>query len=409
MLSQVARVRCSVSLGVVSWANTSQKKEKPLMKTLMINYEFPPIGGGGAKATLKISSELVRMGVDVYVLTSQFKHTKSIEMINGIEIFRVPVGRKRADFASKPEMFNFILAAVPTLLNLLKREKIDITHAFFGLPSGVLSYFAEKLFHVPYIVRMGGSDVPGFNPYRFRISSGVVKPILLRIWQDASMLVAVSNGLRKLALNTDPDANILVIPNGVDVEEFKPLFVEKNEEDHILFVGRLDSNRKGVSFLLQAFQRLSDEKLPCKLTIIGDGPYRSRLEQLAEDLNLNNIEFLGHIPNAQLPIHYNHADIFVLPSCAEGMSNVILEAMACGLPVVATNVGGNPELVQNGETGFLVPPENVDALYDSLVKLLSDKNLRERMGRSGRKTVEEFFTWDKIAEDYHKLYESILS
>ena len=101
--------------------------------------------------------------------------------------------------------------------------------------------------------------------------------------------------------------------------------------------------------------------------------------------------------------------MFVLPSCAEGMSNVILEAMACGLPVIATSVGGNPELVENEETGLLVPPRNVEALYDSFKKLLSDKKLRERMGRSGRKKVEEYFTWDKIAREYLKLYESILS
>ena len=379
------------------------------MKVLMINHEFPPIGGGGAKAAFKISRALVRMGIDVYVLTSKFKRTKPIETIDGIKVFRIPVKRKRVDFASTPEMLTFVSAAFPTLLKLLKREKIDIIHAFFGLPSGVLSYSAKKFFHVPYMIRMGGSDVPGFNPHRFNFSLRALKPILLKVWQNAAILVAVSDGLRRLALKADPNANIMVIPNGIDIEEFRPLSKGKNEENHILFVGRLDSYRKGVHFLLQALKKLNEEKLPCKLTIIGDGPYRPRLEKLARALNLRNTEFLGHIPNERLPVYYNQADMFVLPSCAEGMSNVILEAMACGLPVIATNVGGNPELVENEETGLLVPPENVEALHASFKKLLSDKKLRERMGSSGRKKVEEYFTWDRIAGEYLKLYESILS
>lgn len=379
------------------------------MKVLIINHEFPPIGGGGGKAAFKISSELVGMGVDVCVLTSKFNCAQRIETIDGIKVFRVPVRRKRVDFASKSEMFTFISAAFPTLVNLLKREKIDAIHVFFGLPSGVLSYFAKKFFHIPYIIRMGGSDVPGFNPYRFNFSLRALKPFLLKVWQNAAILVAVSDGLRRLALKSDPNANIMVIPNGIDIEEFRPLSTGKNEDNHILFVGRLDSYRKGVHFLLQALKKLNEEKLPCKLTIIGDGPYRPRLEGLARDLNLRNTEFLGRIPNARLPVYYNQADMFVLPSCAEGMSNVVLEAMACGLPVIATSVGGNPELVENEETGLLVPPENVEALCDSFKKLLSDKKLRERMGSLGRKKVEEYFTWDRIAGEYLKLYESIRS
>ena len=374
----------------------------------MINYEFPPIGGGGAKATLKISHELARMGLDIYVLTSKFKGLKSEESIRGIRVFRVPVKRKRVDFASTPEMFTFVLSAFPILLNLLKREKIDIIHTFFGLPCGALSFFVKKFFQIPYIIRMGGSDVPGFNPYRFKTSFKVLKPLLLKIWQNAAILVAVSDGLRRLALKADPNANIIVIPNGVDIEEFKPLLIPKSKENHILFVGRLDSYRKGVQFLLQSLKKLNEENLPCELTIIGDGPYRPRLEKMARNLNLKNVEFLGYIPNKRLPIYYNQADVFVLPSYAEGMSNVILEAMACGLPIIATNVGGNPELVENGKTGLLIPPENVDALYNSLTKLLLNKKIRKAMGKSGRKNVKDHFTWDKIAEEYLRLYESIL-
>ena len=379
------------------------------MKVLMINYEFPPIGGGGAKATFKISYELARMGLDVYVLTSKFRDAKTEETISGIRIFRVPVKRKRVDFASTPEMFTFVLSAFPTLLNLLKREKIDIIHTFFGLPCGALSFFAKKFFQTPYIIRMGGSDVPRFNPYRFKTSFKALKPPLLKIWQNAATLVAVSDGLRRLALKADPKANIIVIPNGVDIEKFKPMLIPKSKENHILFVGRLDSYRKGVQFLLQALKKLNEKKLPCKLTVIGDGPYRPRLEKIARDLNLKNIEFLGYIPNKRLPIYYNQADVFVLPSCSEGMSNVILEAMACGLPVIATSVGGNPELVENGKTGLLIPPENVDALYNSLMKLLQDENTKEKMGKSGRKKVKDHFTWDKIAKEYLRLYELILT
>ena len=380
-----------------------------LMKVLMINHEFPPVGGGGGQAAFNISRELVRMGLDVFVLTSKFNGAKDRETIDGIKVMRVPVARRRISFTSTPEMLTFILSAFPTLVNVLRKKRIDIIHTFFGLPSGVLSFLAKKIFAVPYIIRMGGSDVPGFNPYRLKVSLKAFTPFLLRIWQDAAILIAVSHGLRSLALKADPGANILVIPNGVDTQKFRPVPILNRMENNILFVGRLASQRKGVQFLLQAVRKLNEENLPCRLTVIGTGPHKPRLEKMTRDLNLKNVKFLGYVPNERLPTYYNEADVFALPSSSEGMSNVILEAMACGLPVVATNVGGNPELVDDGKTGLLVPPENADALYDAFLQLLLGKEKGKKMGMLGRKKIKHFFTWNRIAMEYLQLYEAILS
>jgi glycosyltransferase involved in cell wall biosynthesis len=376
------------------------------MDILIINYEFPPVGGGGGIATYYIARELCRKGYTVTVLTSHFKELRWHEEIEGINVYRVPVLRKRRDYCSVLEMASFILTSFPMLLYLLFKYRYDLIHIFFGVPSGPLGYVAKKLFGIPYLIRMGGGDVPGFRPFQYKHLYTLLTPLLRIIWRNAEFLVANSEGLRKMADQVFPNLSIRVIPNGVDTHRFtngnarSPADVVR-----ILFVSRLIM-RKGLQFLIDAIpEMLQHTNYPFIIKVVGDGPDKEKLLQQIEQLGLEKrFRFYGYVDHGKLPEYYLDADIFVLPSLAEGMPNVVLEAMGSGLPVVATRVPGSEELIHHEENGYLVAPRDSQAIARTLITLINDRILRERMGKQSKKIVPQY-TWESIAEQYIELYQ----
>jgi glycosyltransferase involved in cell wall biosynthesis len=190
----------------------------------------------------------------------------------------------------------------------------------------------------------------------------------------------------------------------VDTNYFTPFSPSECRSD-ITFIGRLDY-LKGVHILFEALIKLKADGIAVNLTIIGDGPDRDRLTILARDKNiLNSIRFCGEVENI-LPYMQKSA-LFVLPSLSEGLSNVLLESMACGLPVIATRVGGNPDVIQDNVNGILVEPEHPDHLHQALKKVLLDKALAEQLGREARKTVEEKFSLQAVTDQYLSLYQEL--
>ena len=189
----------------------------------------------------------------------------------------------------------------------------------------------------------------------------------------------------------------------MDTKEVRQQFGLGNEPC-VLFVGSLIP-RKGLPFLVEAAKKVVKDQADTKFLIVGDGPLRNQLSDSLKTANLSgNFKFIGNLKDDVLPAVYNCADVFVLPSIQEGQGIVLLEAQASGKPVVAFDIGGVNETVQNKETGLLVNQGNVDALADALLKLLTDKALREKMGSNGRKFVSENYTWDICAQKMLKVY-----
>lgn len=226
--------------------------------------------------------------------------------------------------------------------------------------------------------------------------------------KDATLIVTISNySLEKIQHHYGIESSrVRIIPNGVDIERFKPVTNVQamkqrfglGDEPCVLFVGSLIP-RKGLPFLVEAAKKVVKERAGTKFLIVGDGPLKSQLMASLEIANLSgNFKFLSNLSEAQLPAIYNCADVFVLPSIQEGQGIVLLEAQASGVPVVAFDIGGVNEAVRNGESGFLVKRGDSDSLSGALLRLLSDKVLRERMGSVGRRFVSENFTWQICAE-----------
>lgn len=375
------------------------------MRILVLNYEFPPLGGGAGNATACLAREWAARGHDVEVLTGGFRGLPRVEQRDGFTVRRIRSPRKRQGQCSVGEMGAFMgLSCLPAWWRTLSfRPQICV--AFFSIPSAPAAWLVRAMCGIPYVVSLRGGDVPGFDDKNMGAMHRITAPITSFLWHQAAAVVANSAGLRATAERFAPDLPILEIPNGVDTVRFTPRDAgPANAVPHLLFVGRL-ARQKGVGILLDALATLRDQ--PWQLTIAGDGPERTPLARQAAQLGLaDRVHFRGWIQREDLPQLYRSSDIFVFPSHDEGMPNVVLEAVAGGLPIVATRVPGNDELVR--DNGTLVPPGDPPAFAAALAPLLTDGSLRHTLGTRSRALALGQYSWAAPAAAYEKLFRQIL-
>jgi len=374
------------------------------MKILIINSEYPPIGGGAGNASAHIAARFAHMGHEIAVVTSRFGKLPHLEQRQNLTLHRIPCLRQKQDRSNPFEQLVFLISASIWTLGMVPRFKPNATLAFFGVPSGAIAWLLKRVFGIPYIVSLRGGDVPGFRPYDFQRYHKILSPFLHLIWKDASAIVANSNGLRALANVFDARFEIPIIPNGVNLQEYAAE-VRAWSPPRLLSVGRL-VHQKGLDLAMHALAELKD--LEWEWCIAGDGPQINVLISLANELGIQDrITFPGWRSHAELVECYKGSNLFLFPSRHEGMPNVVLEAMASGLPVVASRIAGNEELVLDGETGLLFPSEDVESLCVALRKLLIDNSQRQKMGNASRRRVEALYSWENTAQRYALLLERV--
>jgi glycosyltransferase involved in cell wall biosynthesis len=380
------------------------------MRVLVLNYEFPPIGGGGGEVSKNIARFLVQLGVEVKVLTAHWGNLPLHESIDGYEVYRTPSLRRYPDRCTVREMFAFTFFNLLPSLRLARQWRPDLIHVHFAIPVGPLAYLVKKIYHIPYIVTLHGGDVPGFDPqqtdnwYRFLL------PFTRPIWHQASAVISVSRSLYELAQQAYPEVPVAIIPNGIDCDYFTPSGEPPHVSDRVrfIFVGRI-AEQKGLAYLIQALPLLRQRtRIPFELQVVGDGPLRHELETLASQLGVSDcIQWTGWVPQSQVRDWLREADAFVLPSLMEGHSIALLQAMGCGLPVVTSDAVGNRDVVHVGENGFLVRMRDVEAWADTLAALIENRELRERMGKCSREMVDSY-DWRVITEKYLRTYETCI-
>jgi len=370
------------------------------LNVLMVNHEFPPLGGGGANANYYIARELVRLGHTVAVITAHCGELARREQMDGVEVLRVACMRRNQTHTCLREATFWTARASGFAAAWAREHRPDVVQCFFALPNGPVAWRAARAARRPFAIRLSGGDVPGNDPTRYTKLSRLLLPLTRRIMGAADALIVNSAGLRDLARTAFPDLDFTVIPNGVDVDEFRP--AEPHERDgplRLLCVARL-IERKGLQFLLPALGSLHRDGHRFELRIIGDGPMRARLERMVAAEGLQDcVAIDGAIAHEKLPEVYRAADLLVLPSLAEGMPNVVLEAISSGLPVVGTRVPGMAELVQAGENGWLVAAGDADALRAALAEALTAGPRLGQMGRTSRHLACEM-SWSRVAQAY---------
>ena len=373
------------------------------MNLLFINNEFPPIGGGGSTVTKYAISYLVRAGHTVTLITSRYKDLPHRETIDGATVIRIPALRKYKDYSSAVELVSFGVSALAYSLYFIMKYRVDFVFAFFAVPAGWVAWILSYVRGIPYGVYFGGSDIPNANPSRFTAIYPIITPLLKAIWKRASFRSVCSEDLQALAKKADADSEFLYIPNGVETGRFVPIDRPANPKVKILFIGRLIP-RKGFDRVVHALPKVRElAQVPFEVEVVGTGKYRQELDELGEQLGVSDlIRYVGMVPYDQLEKSYQYADVFVLMSLSEGMPSVVLEAMGCGLPVIASNVGGNNEIVHEGKNGYLIAGNNIDDLAEKLSTLINDKSLRLGMGKKSRAYAMEY-DWKNIMNKYNTL------
>jgi glycosyltransferase involved in cell wall biosynthesis len=396
--SDIRRSRGALRLCIVP---LSQAGTVSLMRLLFMNYEFPPVGGGAAYASRATARELVALGHEVDFLTTATDGNRDDEEIDGIRVHRVRSYRRGVHESGLIGALSFLGFAATRLRELARVNGYDAYHYYFSLPTGFLSLLPGAHRHRPYIVSLRGSDVPGYDPALFWHHKALL-PITHRIWRNAYRVVANSADLRRLALRSAPDLSIDVILNGASEPAARSSPGEKRSGLRVLAVSRLIA-RKGLDTLIRTLARPGNEDL--SLEIAGEGPEGAALRGLAHTCGVaDRVRFHGFVNHAALASLYINADVFVLTSLAESCSMALLEAMAAGLPLVATRVGGNVELIRDGTNGLLFKAQSVEELGTALRMLASNPALRGRFAAVNRELAREQFSWRAVARRYEAIF-----
>lgn len=374
------------------------------MRILIVSHEYPPIGGGGANACMNLAHAFRTRGHDVTIVTTWFEGLERCVQEDHFMIVRLPAKRKHLEHCGFGEMLSYLCMALKKADQLQKEKQFDAVMVFFAIPSGPIGYYLKKKYKIPYVVRFGGGDIPGFQD-RFKSIYRLIGPFEKIIWKNADALVANSKGLKELAEKFYCKKEIQIIPNGVDITAFGGNTEKKETEEYrILFVSRL-IERKGLQFVIPQLRQLQEScKRKIMLTVVGDGPYRAVLEQLVRENGVSDcVRFAGQKSKRELPDYYKNADVFILPSQKEGMPNVVLEAMASRLPIVMTPCEGSEELIDGN--GYVI---EVGGFAEKLERLSGDRSLRMRMGRRSVELVHERFLWSRTAKEYETSLKKIV-
>lgn len=381
------------------------------MRILMINYEFPPLGGGGGVASYQIAEGLAAREHEVDVLTTGWRGLAGWEMVDGVGVYRVPVlGRSDLATASLPSMLSFFPSSLAKGCQLLRKKPYDILNAHFAVPSGPTGVALSKIFNRPQVLTIIGADI--YDPTK-RLSPSnnvLLHRVVNSVLNSSTQIIAISEDIkRRTQQHYDCRTDIHVIHYGL----VPPRFEVKSraelgipEGDTVLIsIGRL-IRRKALGDVLLALSKLDADRY--RLLIIGEGPEEERLRDLAARLGLSSrVDFLGAIWGEEKFQYLAAADMFVLPSVHEGFGLVFLEAMHCGLPVIASCTGGQTDFLKDGETGFLVPVGDVDTLADRIQQLGGDGALRKRISQFNKEYVKRFRI-DEVARRYEDLFSRVV-
>ncbi|NTW00076.1 MAG: glycosyltransferase family 4 protein [Oscillochloris sp.] len=364
------------------------------MRIMMLNYEYPPIGGGASPITRALSEELARDGHAVDVVTMGYSKLPFREdLIDGrLRVFRVPALRASPVRAITVEMASYVLSAFPVALALAARHRYDLIHAHFLMPTGVLAAALKRLTGLPLVVTIHGSDVPGYNPDRFKRGHRVLAPLWRQVVQSSDAIISPSRYLCGL-LQHVVDVPVDIIPHGFHL----PAVGTVPRRKRILFASRLFP-RKGAQHMLKALEGV--DLGDWEVVIAGDGPMLGPLQEQARQLGIN-VQFPGFVTGQALQDLYASSEIFVFPSLHDNFPVVLLEALSAGCAVITNNVTGMPEVV--GDAGVLVKPHDIAGLRAAIVDLMGDEARRRQLGDLSRRRVEGF-AWSRILAEHLELY-----
>ncbi len=355
--------------------------------------------------TIRWVKSLSNRGMDVSVFSfTKLKNEKTLNELNGIKIYTANHDKSILIKKDVKKWFGYT-RFLGMLKRVIKEYQPDILHAHYVSSYGLLGALSN---FSPFALSIWGSDVFIF-PKRSIIHRMVFKYILNR----ANAVFSTSKVMAKEA-NKYIKKQIEVIPFGIDLNKFRKMQVDSVFGKDALVVGTVKHLEKvyGIDKLIRSFYLVKKRNpdLPLKLLIVGGGSLEQEMKSLVKELDIDrDTVFTGAVPFDEIPKYLNMLDVYVALSNVESFGVAVLEASACELPVVVSDVGGLPEVVINNETGFIVPNGNIDKAAESIEFLIKNSDKAEKMGRNGREFVKEKYQWENNVETLVLKYNELLS
>ncbi len=386
-----------------------------MLKLCLVNAFFHPYTGGVEKHMYELSRRLAKK-MDVHVITSLLDGTSEEEELEGVHVHRIP-----ATFIKAPLIYPPPLTLAPKARKAIREFDKKFDYNAFHLHGRWFPDFgySEKYAHAngkKFFMTLHNQRPLGISLPVSVIGTVFDHAYGARLLGKADTIISVSHAAKKDISHYHEinEEKIRVIHNGVDTNFFKPVSSDLRQDladgyDNVmLFLGRL-IKQKGVEYLIQAMPKILEENPSTVLLITGKGKSKPGLMKLVKKKRLkNNVKFTGFIPEEQLPALYSASDVYVLPSLWEVLPISLLEALACGVPLVSSNAGGNAEIVEHGRNGFVFKMRDVSKLAEYTSSLLSDPSLRKRMGKESRRIAEKKFDWDIIARKTYEFYKEVI-
>ncbi len=381
------------------------------MKALFVTHSFPRFDGDAAGSfILRLAVALRERSIDVRVIAPGARGLASSEVIQGVEIRRFRYApRSHETLAYRGTMAEDVARSASAKLALtsfvasetlaVRREaaawKPDLIHAHWWFPNGIAAATASRLSHIPLVTTSHGTDL------RLLRSKPAARPLARFVLRRSAGVTCVSTWLARQAApfsRTTP----VVAPMPIDIDAFGPLIdTEARDHNRIIFVGRL-SEQKGIALALRA---LSLMRPGIVLDVVGDGPDRVSLQQLALELGVaDRVLWRGHVSHSEIPALLARAAVLVAPFTDEGLGLVAAEAQLCETPPIAFDSGGITDVINDGSTGVLVPVGDVTALAAAVERVVTQPELRDRLGQTGRHAALATFSPSAVAARYQSVY-----
>jgi len=373
------------------------------MRILVLVHEFPPVGGGGGRVAEDICSKLAKRGHEVKVLTTHIKGLPYKEARNGFQVIRFGSLRRQPYRASFLSMAVYVLAGLWAGRRLIGSFQPEVIHAHFAVPAGALARMLSRMTGIPYVLTVHLGDVPGGVPEKTDEWFRWIYPFTPRIWRDAREIVAVSEFTRQLALKKYKQ-EIRVVPNGVDLNTLMPNQVVPNDPPQIVFAGRFMEQKNPLQFV-HTLNELKE--LKWRAVMIGDGPLMHDVKCAIEDNGLDDrFQLTGWLDPQEVLNWFDRSDILFMPSRSEGLPVVGVQALAKGLAILASRVGGFVDLVDDDKNGYLIPETDITTFSSSLAGLLSDSQ-RLLSFRTASLEKARLFELEQIVKEYENIFQGV--
>jgi len=375
------------------------------LRILVLNYEYPPLGGGGGSFAAALCAQMVKMGHSIRVVTGYYRGLPRVEVRDGVTIYRPRSWRRHQHTCGVGEMGLFLLTGFFPALRQTLTWRPHLLQAHFAVPTGVLSWVIRLLTGVPYVLSTQLGDVPGGVPDQTDHLFKWLKPFTVPIWRAAAQVTVPSRHIRALAQPSYPGVPLEVVHNGINLEGQALSPVASHQPVRLIFAGRF-SPQKNLLFLIKVLQQVKD--LGWRLELLGDGP---EMPLIRAHVNLaglaRRVHFHGWVAPEQVAAIMSQGDILVLPSLAEGLPLVGVQALAAGLAILGSDIGGVVEVVQSGLNGFLCPANDTGGFAGALRVMLTTDGLLPKMKAASR-SLAEAFAIPNIAAQFQGIFQRVV-